>query len=289
MTIPTLILFVTLSPGLAGCGWFGSEGRPTVPPVQRLKLAVLEFGIGIEVTKLSSVKSVDKELPPEQETALVTKAVREIRENARRLIYRRLETGEQFRLVSIEETDTALEGLGLEPGAAIMPEHLVLLRARLGVDLVVAGVVQDYGKVRWHWLAAGMAADTTAENIVIGLATAWNPVAILANVGFNLLTSTPVWFGGGYLFGVAFRPVRVEAWAVETQDGEEVWKDTEVAIYLRERLKKLPEEERAKKEAQLRINLAKVMEALGDSLLDARITTTTLWELRLPAQEAGAY
>jgi hypothetical protein len=56
-----------------------------------------------------------------------------------------------------------------------------------------------------------MTADMTAESIALGLATAWNPIAIGANLGFELLTSTPLWFGGGYVFGVALRPVRVEA------------------------------------------------------------------------------
>jgi len=98
-----------------------------------------------------------------------------------------------------------------------------------------------------------------------------------------------VWFGGGYLFGVAFRPVRVDAQAVETVKGITVWDSMEVAIYSRGRLKELPEEQRSKKEAQLGINLKKAMEALGDSLLDAGITKRTLWEERLPVEDVVAF
>jgi len=59
----------------------------------------------------------------------------------------------------------------------------------------------------------------------------------------------------------------------------------EVAVYTGKALKQLPEEQRSKKEMQLAVNLKKAMEALGDSLLDARMTRATLWERRLPVQE----
>lgn len=265
---------------VVGCAWFGSGVRPDIPLTQRLTVAVLDFGMGIEITSLSAVKSVDEELSLEQEASLVKQAVRDIRTEARRLIYHRLEAGQQYTLIPLEEVDASVEGLGLDPGEPPKAAQVARLRSKLGADMVVGGLVQDYGKVRWQWLAAGMLTDTTAESIVIGLVTAWNPVAMAANVGFNLLTSTPIWFGGGYLFGVAFRPVRVEAWAVETQDGEEVWDSMEVAVYARERLKELSEENRRKKEAQLQVNLNKVMEALGDSLLDSGLTITTLQERR---------
>lgn len=52
------------------------------------------------------------------------------------------------------------------------------------------------------------------------------------------------------------------------QPGEQVRDDREAAVSAWKRLKALPEEQRRKKEAQLQINLAKAVEALGDSLLD---------------------
>ena len=264
---------------VAGCGWFGSSLRPDLPLTERPRLAVLEFGMGIKITSLSSVKSVEEALSPEQEALLIGQAVQDIRAEARKLLYQRLEKGEQFQLVPIEDVDAAVAGLGFDPNTPLNPEQVTMLRSKLDTDLLVGGVVQDYGKVRWQWLAAGMLTDTTAETIVIGLATAWNPVAMAANVGFNLLTSTPIWFGGGYLFGVALRPVRVEAWAADAQSGEQVWDSMEVAVYARERLKELSEENRRKKEMQLQVNLSKTIEDLGDSLLDAGLTISKLREL----------
>ncbi|TLY27458.1 MAG: hypothetical protein E6K63_10780 [Nitrospirae bacterium] len=283
------IVVWVLGAGLAGCGWFGSDVRPEVPHDQRLTLAVLRCGIDIEITKLSSVQTVTEDLSPEQESLLITKAIREVEENARRLLYDKLRSGEQFRLISLEETDVAVQDLGFPLEGTLNQEQMMKLRDRLGVDLLITGTVLDYGKVRWQWLAAGMLADMTWESIALGLATSWNPAAIFGNVGFELLTSTPVWFGGGYLFGVAFRPVRVEAMAVDPIDGEAVWKETEVAVYLWKRLKQVPEEDRKKKEVQLGLNLKKAMEDLAESLLDAGLTRSTLWERRLPAQDVVAF
>jgi hypothetical protein len=282
-------IFLLLALGLAGCGGADLTARPDVPQPQRPKLALLGFNVGVEITKLSMVQTVEEELSPEQEALLVKEAVNAIREDARRLLYNRLASSTQFQLVSLEETDAAVGEIGLQLHGIPTQEELGKLRTRLGVDLVVSGTVLDYGKVRWQWLAAGMAGDLTWETTVIGLATAWNPAIILGNVGFELATSTPVWFGGGYLFGVAFRPVRVEAQAVETEQGLEVWSDWAVAAYVRERLKELPESERGKKEVQLGVNLKKAMEALGDSLFDAGLTKTTLWERRLPTHDVVAF
>lgn len=270
----------------SSCTWFHSGTRPDVPIAERPKLAVVSFGMGIEISSLSSIKSVDEDLLPEQEATLVAEAVRDILQEARRLLHEQLEAGGQFRLVPLDDVDAAVRELAIDPLEPPNSEQLSSLRRQLDVDLVAGGVVQDYGKVRWQWLAAGILTDTTAESIVIGLATAWNPVALGANIGFNLLTSTPIWFGGGYLFGVALRPVRVEAWAVDTQSAKQVWDSTEVTVYARERLKELSQEDRKKKEAQLRVNLKKAMEALGDSLHEEQLTISALQEHRRPAPQS---
>ena len=96
-----------------------------------------------------------------------------------------------------------------------------------------------------------MLADITWETVAIGLASSWNPGIILGNVGFELLTSTPVWFGGGYLFGIVARPVRVQADAWDPINGESVWEKEEFAVYIWGHLNQLPEPEREKGSAAL--------------------------------------
>ena len=58
---------------------------------------------------------------------------------------------------------------------------------------------------------------------MIGLATAWSPVFILAIAGTEVLTNSAIFFGGGYLFGIALCPTRAEARAFETVQGYPLW------------------------------------------------------------------
>ena len=252
---------------LTGCVAFDPAVQSRVDNLnERPYLAVLPFGFDIEITKLSTVQTVDGVLSPEDEAKQVTEALREIQQEARWLLLSRLAAGQGFRFVSLEQTDELAKELELKPGVLPNAEQLTEFRRRLGADLVVAGSILDYGKIRWQWSAAGMFTDMTAESIALGIATAWNPIAIGANIGFELLTSTPVWFGGGYVFGVAFRPVRVEARAFETVRGYPIWQAMEESVYAWTALKSLPEAVRDKKETQLELNLAEIMESLGDSL-----------------------
>ena len=279
------ILFLYFT--LGGCGWFSAGVKAELPLVERPRLALLPWGFEVPITKLGSVKTVDKELTPEQEKQQVTQALQEILNEARWLLQSRIATAQQFTMVSLEEIDAASADLGITAGQFPTPDQLCSLRNRLRADLILVGNVLDYGKVRWQWLAAGELTDLTAETLVIGLASSWNVPIILGNVGFELLTSTPIWFGGGYVFGMAFRPVRVEARALETVHGEPVWQDEEAAIWGRGRLKQLSETDRAKKEMQLYVNLSMAMEELGDSLNSQGLTVSSLRERQYTTEKTG--
>jgi len=261
---------------LTGCVSFEPVSQSKVDQSERPYVAILPFGFDLEITKVSYVKTVRGTLSPEDESKELVEALREIQNEARWLLLSRLVTAQGFWFVPLDQTDALAEELHLKPGVLPNAEQLAEFRRRLGADLVVAGTILDYGKVRWQWLAAGMFADISWETIALGLATAWNPTAILANVGFELLTSTPVWFGGGYLFGVAFRPVRVEARAFETAQGYPIWQSMEESAYAWGALKALPEDVREKKETQLELNLAEIMESLGDSLTNQELIASQL-------------
>lgn len=266
------ILWITL----AGCVSFEPAHQSIVDQNDRPSVAILPFGFDLEIKDLSTVKTVQGALSAEEEQTELEKVLREIQQEARWLLLSRLSAGQGFWFVPLQQTDMLAEQLHLKPGQLPNVDQLREFRTRLGADLVIAGSILDYGKVRWQWLLAGMTADMAAESIIIGFATGWNPVAIGANIGFELLTSTPVWFGGGYLFGVAFRPVRVEARAFETIQGYPVWQAMDESAYAWKALKQLPEEVREKKEAQLELNLAEIMETLGDSLTKEAFTATGL-------------
>lgn len=252
---------------LSSCVGFDPPAQSKVEDVsERPYVALLPFGFDIEITALTTVKTVEGTFSAEEELKQLNHTLREIEEEARWLLLSRLATGQGFRFVALEQVDGLAEELQMKPGVPPTPEQCVEFRRRLGVDLLIVNSILDYGKIRWQWLVAGMFADISLETVVIGLATEWNPAIILGNVGFELLTSTPLWFGGAYLFGVSMRPVRMEARAFETQQGYPVWQSMEASVYAWSALKMLPEDVREKKESQLKLNLAEIIESFGDSL-----------------------
>jgi len=232
----------------------------------RPSVALLPIGFDLDITKLSSVKSVDANLSPEDEAAQLQEELAEICQDARWLLLSRLAAGQGFRFVSVEETDAIAKELQLRPGAVPKSYQVIELGRRLGADLVVAVNILDYGKMRWQWFVAGAFADLTGETVALGLATAWNPIGILANTGVTIGVNSVLFFGGGYVLGVSMRPVRVEARVFETQQGYPIWQAMEQSVYARDALKTLPEESRDKKEVQLQLNMAEIMESLGDAL-----------------------
>jgi len=262
-----------------GCVAFDPAAQSRVENLNdRPSVAILPFGFDLEITNLSAVKTANEMLSPEEESKQVAEVLREIQREARWLLLSRLAAGQGFQFVPPEQADALAEELQLKPGVLPNPEQLTEFRLRLGADLVVAGSILDYGKVRWQWSTAGMFADISWETVAIGVATAWNPGIILGNVGYELLTSTPLWFGGGYLFGVAMRPVRVEARAFETFQGYPIWQAMDESAYAWGALKTLPEGVRDKKETQLELNLAEIMESLGDALTKQEFMASRLRE-----------
>jgi hypothetical protein len=262
-----------------GCVAFEPVVPSRVELADRPRLAILPFGIDVKITKLSYLKTVQETLSPEEESSQVAEAILSVQSEARWLFLSRLATAQGFRLISLEDTDALAKELQMTLGVLPTAEQLGEFRRRLGADLVVAGSILDYGKIRWQWLALGMFADMSWETIALGFATAWNPALILGNVGYELLTSTPLWFGGGYVFGVAFRPVRVEARAFETRQGDPIWQAMDESAYARGALKMLPEEIRGKKEMQLQLNLAEIMETLADGLIKQQFAVSQLNEI----------
>jgi len=232
----------------------------------RPSVALLPIGFDLDITKLSSVKSVDANLSPEDEAAQLQEELAEICQDARWLLLSRLAAGQGFRFVSVEETDAIAKELQLRPGAVPKSYQVIELGRRLGADLVVAVNILDYGKMRWQWFVAGAFADLTGETVALGLATAWNPIGILANTGVTIGVNSVLFFGGGYVLDVSMRPVRVEARVFETQQGYLIWQTMEQSVYARDALKTLPEGSRDKKEVQLQLNMAEIMESLGDAL-----------------------
>ncbi|MDQ6734003.1 MAG: hypothetical protein M3Z35_07780 [Nitrospirota bacterium] len=271
-------LMIIYASAVMGCVTFEPVVPSQVEIPDRPRLAILPFAFDLTITKLSYLKTVDGALPSDEESSQLAEALRNVQSEARWLFLSRLATAQGFHMISIEETDALAKELQITPGVPPTAEQLAEFRRRLGADLVVSGSILDYGKIRWQWLALGMFVDMSWETVALGFATAWNPALILGNVGYELLTSTPLWFGGGYVFGVSFRPVRVEARVFETRQGYPIWQSMDESAYAWKALKAFPEGVRAKKEIQLELNLAEIMETLADSLIKEQFAASQLSE-----------
>lgn len=267
---------------LGGCAWFQTRPQQDIPMGERPYVAILPFGIEVEITRLSYIKSVEEDLSPEDEARQLAEALQQIRTEAQWLIQSRLAAGQEFRFVSDEQLKAAVTTLELKPGVAPTTNQLAALRAQLGADLIIVGNILDYGKIRWQYWVPGLVLSMLTETLIVGAATGFNPAFMAATAGSELLTDVPFWWGGAYIAGWAFRPVRVEASAFDPLGGTVVWSETEAAVHLWGRLKEVSEGERKKKEVQLGLNLKQAMEDLGDSLIDAGLTLSALRIRRLP-------
>ncbi len=233
----------------------------TLPLDHPPRLGIIGFKVTAPIRQLSSITKPPSNLNRDEEPILLKEALRHIEDQSTTFLVAGL-----IKEKTVEPL-VVPEGLfGTRRGERPTPLQIDLLRKELEVDAILYGDIPWYGRTRLIYPILGESLDIMAESVALGLVTDWNPVAIFANIGFELLTSTPLWFGGYYLFGWAFRPVTVEAWVLSTADEKEVWHKSVDRIISRSILKSYPESERLKKEIQLEATLRKAIEALARSL-----------------------
>lgn len=258
------LLFLTVI-YVEGCGSPRFVINPNRDPPARI--AVVGFKLTSRIKRLSTIQTAQLKLSEEEEPLLLEKALHEIEEEAMLLMAAHLgETG-AFQVFIVPPDSDEGRKLKLLPGGKPSVEQREALKKDLNVDAVIYGKIPEYGKVRLLYSFLGIGLDTAAETVVLGVATHWNPAILWANIGFELLTSTPIWFGGTYLFGWAFRPVTVEAWLVRTDpEGTLLWEGEEDKLVSRKILRKFPEEERKLKQRQLRSSLEAAIQKLAKGI-----------------------
>ena len=89
-----------------------------------------------------------------------------------------------------------------------------------------------------------------------------------AYLAVDATTDFPLWYGGAYIFGWAFRPVRVHVEAVQTTNCRGVvWSEDELAVKVPGKaLEEYPPEQQSKKEIQLEVNLRHVMTDIAETV-----------------------
>ncbi len=227
------------------------------------RLGVIGFKVTAPVRRLSSIADIKKSPGEKDERAGIGGAMRKIENRANEFL-----VGELVKRNKVEPVLIPEGSFGTRIGERPSQSQIDLIREEYGVDAVIYGEIPWYGRTRLIYPIMGMSADILAESVIINSLT-HSVSLVLANVAFDLVTSTPLWFGGAYIFGWAFRPVTVKAWALSTTDGKEVYSVTIDRIVDRKILATYPEQERSKKEIQLEASLHSAMRAVALSLTGA--------------------
>lgn len=274
---PVLLIVLVLL--LTGCSVFRSQ--PVPPPDPAITIVVAPVTMEATISKSTHIHSFETTPPPEEEPIVKKQLIEEVQLKAQQLLTAHFAKQPGFTLIPFEEARRVESELDLS-GKVLDEKQLLLLAYQAKADIVISTRITAYGSVPWKYWATGLATETLAEVIAVGFATGWNPAAVGGYFAVDfLLIDLPLWTGGAYIAGWAFRPVIIEVDAIQLGScSGTIWSKQEEAIRVPgSRLDEYTPEERGRKEIQLQINLDRAMEEIAE---------TASQKLRLqPCTEAG--
>jgi hypothetical protein len=235
-----------------------------------LKIVVGPVTFEAPVTKSKQIYTFEDNPDSDVDRQLLPILIDDINVTTQRLFTDELAKHSGFRVIPFDETRRLLADI-TSAGTPLPDAQLQALGQQTGADLVVTGLIHDYGKVRWQYWITGWLIHMTVEVTIVGLATAWNPAAIGAFLAVDATTDFPLWYGGAEMFGFAFRPVRLHlrAFQVKPCPGE-IWSRDELMVRVPgKRLAEYPEEQQHLKQVQLEANLKRAAEELTAEAADA--------------------
>jgi hypothetical protein len=243
---------------LGGCS--SLNGRSSVPLDAPLKIVVGPVILERPLPKSTQIHSFSDDPSPELEPVIMAQLVDELQTKGQRFLTEQLAHQRGLVVVPFNETRRMLADLA-PTGAPLTADQVDALASQSEADVVITGLIHDYGRVRWQYWVTGWMVHATMWTTVIGLTTAWNPAAISAYLAFDATTDFPLWYGGAHVFGWAFRPVRVHLEVTQMRNCRGVvWSEDELALKVPGKtLAEYPPEEQSKKEIQLEANLKHVM------------------------------
>ena len=269
---------------MSGCAPWAGHGV-TAYPQEKLRIAVLPVQRDVEIKRLKDIETVPgpaKEIPDEKEH--IRQRMEKVTEDMARSIETRLTASPYFEVVPHEQVAEALAAQGVQPAdVSLTPEQIKSLGTALNVRTVLVIRLSSYGHLKRRWVVYligtgvvegvvwGVAAVGATKNVWIGLTVG------LEEIGQEILT----WGGGAFLFNSYYAPITLEGELISTMDGKQVWSHTAFDSIDRKALKKLPKEERKKKEVQLKATAEKAEQDLVENLEKA--ARKNLWKESLDA------
>ncbi|MGH7259618.1 MAG: hypothetical protein ACREI9_02910 [Nitrospiraceae bacterium] len=251
-------------------GWLFASGcslwaRSLPPPSAPLKIVVAQVVMDAPITSSTQIHSFDEAPSVETEPTILAQLIEEVELHAQRVLTEYLARHEEFLVIPFAEVRRVRSEMG-SPTGPLTDEQIRTLGRLLGADIVLNGRIHDYGRLQWqHWVT-GWLLHGSVEVTIVGVATAWNPAAVGGYIAYDLLTDLPLWYGGAYVFGWAFRPVHVEVDAIQLAGCEVTeWDDEDFVVTARKELNEYPPEERKRKEVQLRVHLEQVLKSIAET------------------------
>ncbi len=254
---------------LAGCATWTGHGV-TIDPQQKLRIAVLPVQSDVEIKSLNDIETVPesaKEIPDEKER--IRQEMQRVTEAMTRSIETRLHDSPYFEVVPHDKVAEALASRTDRPAnASRSADQIKEIGRALNAQAVLTVLLSSYGRLKRKWVAyligTGVA-EGVVEGVVVGgaIRNVWVGLIVAAEeIGQEVLT----WGGGSYLFNMYYAPVTLEGELISSSDGGTVWSHTTFDSIDRKALKKLPEEERKKKEVQLKVTAEKAERDLVEDL-----------------------
>ena len=236
------------------------------PPNAPLKLLVVQITMKAPLSSPTDLKSFDKPPPEEEEPILLAQLIEEVEQRAQQLLIEQLAQQPEFAVVPLDKARQIRADMGFG-NESLDNTQLRAFGAQAGVDVVLSGRILDYGKVQWQYWAMGLAISMLTETLIVGASTGFNPGIMAITAASELLTDLPFWWGGAYIAGWAFRPVRIKVKALQITGCEKViWKEEELVVHIfGKSLDKYSPEERKRKEVQLHVNLEESLTELANS------------------------
>ena len=259
-----------LSLGLTGCaGW--SQNIP-VSSHEKIRIAILPVENVAQIGKLTEIVSQPAALPEEgEEQVVIQRHLRQVTADMTRRVEDRLSSSPCFLVVPNAEVSAAMDVYATHlPPDGLSDEDLRWLGSATRAEVVLQISLSGYGQIKRKWLVyliGSGVVEGVVQGVVVGKAvTGWAGVVVAAEeIAQEVLT----WGGGAALFKSYYSPVTLEGRLVNVVDGKTLWHDTAFVSTDRKELKRLPEEESARKETQLVLTAAKAEKELLDDLFKA--------------------
>src|SRR5262245_56038552 len=260
-TIP-FALFCALT---LGCATHPSD-RPGAP----LTIVVGPVTFDAPVTKSKQIYTFEQNPDPDVDRQLLPILIDDIEVTAQRLFTEELAKHPGIRVIPFDETRRLLADLR-SAGTRLTDAQVQAMGQLTGADLVVTGLIHDYGKVRWQYWVTGWLAHVAIATTIVGVAPGWNPAAVVAYLELDHATAFLLWWDGAEVYVFTFRLGRLhlEAFQIRPCHGE-IWSRDELMVRVPgKRLAAYPEDQQHLKQVQLEANLRRAVEDLVTEAADA--------------------